>query len=205
MADSRNADILGLGNKGDTAISRTAAGAVAIGNGTPGDVSGALAVRAITLNGASINTAGPVLKVGGVATANQALLDLIAGANIAITDNGDGTVTFAVAGPVTRARTAITADGAIDAHTAKDYIVTKSSALAALTLAAPTVTTDDGKRISVSSATAKAHTITATGLLQTGSASVNVATFAAFAGAGLVLEAYQGVWLVLSSNGVTFS
>jgi hypothetical protein len=55
------------------------------------------------------------------------------------------------------------------------------------------------------SQTANAHTITATGLLNTGSASVNVATFAAFAGANVVLMAFNGKWNVISSVGITFS
>lgn len=99
---------------------------------------------------------------------------------------------------------ALTTNGAIDPHTAANYVITKAGVLAD-TLAAPTATTDDGKVILVTSNTANAHTITATGLLQTGSASVNLATFAASAGAGLTLMAYQGKWNVLGSVGITFS
>ncbi len=97
------------------------------------------------------------------------------------------------------------------------YIITKAG-VAALTLAAPTagapifnaqgVNTgggQDGTLIVVTSSTANAHTITATGLLQTGSANVNVATFAAQAGASIELMAYNGKWYVLSSNQITFS
>lgn len=100
--------------------------------------------------------------------------------------------------------TALTTNGAIDPHTAAWYVITKAGVLGD-TLGAPTVTTDDGKIIMVTSNTANAHTITATGLLNTGSASVNVANFAAFAGASLILMAYQGKWNVLSANGVTFA
>ena len=100
--------------------------------------------------------------------------------------------------------TAITASGAIAPSTPNEYIITKAG-VAAMTLAAPVAGTDDGKQIEVSSSTAFAHTITATGLLQTGTASVNVATFAAFAGATLTLMAYGGKWMVLNSNAVTFS
>jgi hypothetical protein len=64
---------------------------------------------------------------------------------------------------------------------------------------------DDGIEITRASATANAHTITATGLFQTGTASVNLATFAANAGAGLTLMAYNGKWIVIASVGVTFS
>jgi hypothetical protein len=77
--------------------------------------------------------------------------------------------------------------------------------MAALTLAAPTAGTDDGLEITIFSDTANAHTLTATALLDTGTASVNLATFAAQKGAGLTLEAYNGRWKVLCSVGITFS
>lgn len=53
--------------------------------------------------------------------------------------------------------------------------------------------------------TANAHTITATGLYQSGSAAVNLATFAAFAGAQMTLMALNAKWVVMSSIGVTFT
>jgi hypothetical protein len=99
---------------------------------------------------------------------------------------------------------AVSANGALPPHVGHTYVITKAG-VAALTLATPTATTDDGIEIIVTSNTANAHTITATGLLQTGTASVNVATFAAQAGAGLTLMAYQGKWNVICSNGITFS
>jgi hypothetical protein len=74
-----------------------------------------------------------------------------------------------------------------------------------LVLTAPVVGVDDFKTIQILSLTAFAHTLTATGLLKTGAAGVNTATFAAFGGAGLTIMAYQGLWYVLFSNGVTFS
>lgn len=99
---------------------------------------------------------------------------------------------------------AIAASGAVAPHTSATYVITKAG-VAALTLAAPTAGTDDGLTIKIFSATGNAHTLTATGLLQTGSASVNLATFAASAGAGLTLTAYNGLWIVTSSVGITFS
>jgi hypothetical protein len=115
-----------------------------------------------------------------------------------------GVTTFSAFGPQTMSLTALTTNGAIGPHTSAHYIITKAGVLAD-TLAAPTATTDDGLIIDIVSSTAYAHTVTATGLLGTGSASVNVATFAAYAGAGMRLMAYQGKWLVLSSVGITFS
>ena len=99
---------------------------------------------------------------------------------------------------------AITANGAVANHTGHVYTITKAG-VCALTLAAPTSGTDDGIEITLTSMTAFAHTLTATGLLNTGSASVNLATFAAFAGAGLTLIAVSGKWNVLASVGITFS
>lgn len=99
---------------------------------------------------------------------------------------------------------ALAVNGAVPAHSGQVYVITKAGVLAD-TLAAPTAGTDDGIEIEIASSTANAHTLTATGLLQTGTASVNVATFAASAGAGLKLMAYNGKWIVKSSVGITFS
>jgi hypothetical protein len=106
----------------------------------------------------------------------------------------DGTVIWSVGAP------AVIAAGAVPV-TGGNYVITAASAQA-LTLAAPTT---NGTTITITSATAFAHTLTATGLLQTGSAAVNVATFAAFAGASLTLVAYNGKWQVRSSTGITFT
>jgi hypothetical protein len=99
----------------------------------------------------------------------------------------------------------LSVNGAIPPSTPATYVITKAGVLAD-TLAAPVTGTDDGKIITVTSATANAHTITATGLLQTGAgANANLATFAAQPGAGLTLMAYQAKWYVLASVGITFS
>lgn len=98
----------------------------------------------------------------------------------------------------------LSVNGAIPAHTGHTYVITKAGVLAD-TLAAPTAGTDDGIEITITSDTANAHTLTATGLLDTGTASVNLATFAAFKGAGLTLMAFNGRWKVLSAVGITFS
>ena len=92
----------------------------------------------------------------------------------------------------------------VNPHVSAKYLIT-SPGIAASTLAAPANPADNGLTISITSTTAFAHTLTATGLLQTGSAAANVATFAAFAGAGLTLQAYGGKWLVRSQVGITFT
>ncbi len=95
-------------------------------------------------------------------------------------------------------------DVAIGSHASGTYVITKGSA-AALTLAAPTATTDDGKTLVITSNSAFLHAITATGLLQTGDTTVNVATFAAHPGASVTLMAYQAKWNVISQNQITFT
>lgn len=98
----------------------------------------------------------------------------------------------------------IAANGAVPAHAGHVYVVTKAG-VCAMTLAAPTAGADDGLEITLTSNTAFAHTLTATGLFQCGTAAVNLATFAAQAGAGLTLMAYGGKWNVVASVGITFS
>lgn len=97
----------------------------------------------------------------------------------------------------------LTTNGALPV-TAGLYVITKAGVLAD-TLAAPTAGSQDGIIIQIMSTTANAHTLTATGLFQCGTASVNLATFAANAGAGLTLMSYNGKWVVLYSVGITFS
>ena len=99
---------------------------------------------------------------------------------------------------------AISASGAIDPHTANRYVITKAT-VAALTLAAPTATADDGLEMDIYSDTAEAHTITATGLFEDGAGNVNEATFAAHIGASIGLFAYQGKWFVKRLQNVTMS
>ena len=127
---------------------------------------------------------------------------------IAVVDEQNGLAWVDIANavmPITRVgQIALAANTAISPRNSASYVITKAG-VEANTLAAPTATTDDGVTIQIFSSTANAHTLTATGLLMTGTASVNVATFAAQPGAGLTLQAYQGKWAVLGSVGITFS
>ena len=80
------------------------------------------------------------------------------------------------------------------------YVITKGSAFLG-TLAAPVTGGQDGLIITILSSTAFAHSITTSNLLQTGTASVASITFPASAGAGVSLLAYQGKWILMSTNG----
>jgi hypothetical protein len=108
----------------------------------------------------------------------------------------DGTVIYTL-GPAAP----LAASGALPT-TGGSYVITKTGAAAALTLAAPTA---NGATLTITSQTGFAHTITTAGLLRTGAAPSNVATFAAFPGASLTLFSANGFWNVISQNGVTFT
>lgn len=145
---------------------------------------------------------GANLQIGTAGNVNDRV-DLIAGQAVRFIYD-TGTSKWYPEKLPTSAPVVIAASGAIAPSIPATYVITKAG-VAAMTLAAPTVTTDDGVVLVITSNTANAHTITATGLLQTGSASVNVATFAANAGASVTLIAYQGKWNALAQIGITFS
>jgi hypothetical protein len=96
---------------------------------------------------------------------------------------------------------------AIPPNVAAQYLIT-TAGVDAMTLVAPAsggplVGGSDGLMIAIVSNTAHAHTLTATGLLQTGASGTGVLTMAADAGCTIVLRAYQGLWQLISSNGIT--
>lgn len=87
----------------------------------------------------------------------------------------------------------------------RDIAVSKASA-AAIVLVAPSKA-QDGLRLQFTSLTAAAHVITATSLLAdaVSGSPHTTATFAAFIGASLCLEAQNGLWNVLNSTGITIT
>lgn len=92
-----------------------------------------------------------------------------------------------------------TAD-AINPHVAGNYVV-KTGSADLMTLTAPTAVVDDGLVINIWSATAFAHTITATSLIAAGVAAKTTITFPAFAGAGVTLRAINGLWHLVGGGG----
>lgn len=144
---------------------------------------------------------------GGVSSLNGLTGAVIfaAGTGITLTPAGN-TVTIAASGGQASSMKLspinLLAGGAdaINPHTAATYLITHSG-VDSITIAAPTVGTDDGIVINVTSNTPASHTITFTGgTLRSGSAGVTTVTFAAFAGSSVSFYAYQGVWYVLSQN-----
>lgn len=95
-------------------------------------------------------------------------------------------------------------DGAI-AITNGTAVLTKGSA-GAYTLAAPTAA-QAGTRLRIVSQTAYAHVITANNLIDDGvtGGAKDTATFAAFAGAAIELEAVNLKWAVVGKNVVTIA
>jgi hypothetical protein len=85
-------------------------------------------------------------------------------------------------------------------------VFTKSASAIAATLAAPTAE-QAGTIMRFIAGTAKAHVITATGLLQDGvtGGGKDLATFGAFVGASLTLVAYNLKWHVLAANVCTIA
>ena len=81
-------------------------------------------------------------------------------------------------------------------------LLNKAGIIAA-TLANPTATTDDFKRLTIRSLTAQAHTVTVTGGFGNGSTGEDVATFSGAIGDGLELMAYQGYWYIQGAHQVT--
>lgn len=142
---------------------------------------------------------------GGTVTINRTIAesDPLQADSVAIT--GGSIAGAAISGGSVASKNVVTEyaeDGAI-AISPGTAVLTKESA-GAYTLAAPTAS-DEGTELVITSKTEAAHVVTATGLLEdgvTGDAK-DEATFAAFLGASITLEAIGLVWHVKSANNVT--
>ena len=102
--------------------------------------------------------------------------------------------------PITQLTNQILVNGAISPSLTADYVITKPSALLS-TLAAPTT---NGVEVLITSSTPYPHVISAIGLLQTGTAAQNYITFPSYAGGEVDLLAFNGKWIVINSQAVTF-
>lgn len=108
-------------------------------------------------------------------------------------------------GPIQHDTQVLSAAGAITIKSGI-VIITASSA-AALTLAAPTAGTDDGKVLIIDSTTAQAHTVTIANGLRGAGAGADVGTFGGAIGDGVALYAYNGAWYTVPGTNlnVTFA
>ena len=98
---------------------------------------------------------------------------------------------------------ALTADNPISIKQGM-VTLTKTSPLLA-TLANPTATDDDHKRLTIVSMSAQAHTVTCTGGFGKAGTGEDVATFTAAIGACLDLVAFQGYWYVAGQHLITIA
>jgi hypothetical protein len=72
-----------------------------------------------------------------------------------------------------------------------------------MTIAAPTVTTDDGVVIKITLGTSAAHTLTCGSTsLRCGTATITTVNFASYYGSSIELMAYQGLWYVMAQNNI---
>lgn len=121
-----------------------------------------------------------------------------------IAANVTGNLTGNVTGVTQETVTLAAVDGAISVKQGV-VMITKATA-AALTLAAPTAGTDDGKILRIVAAAAAAHTVTQTTPGYNGaSTSGDVATYGVAVGNAMELVAYNGVWHAINLTGVTIA
>lgn len=102
-------------------------------------------------------------------------------------------------------RTFTSAEIAAFGNQPRNFAITKGSACL-FTLVAPSKA-QDGLTLVFTSLTAQAHVLTATSLLgdAVSGSPHTTATFAAFIGASLTLQAQNGIWNVVSSTGITIT
>ncbi len=97
-----------------------------------------------------------------------------------------------------------TTNGALNPHVSATYFMDKAG-VAAMTLAAPTATTDDGVTIRLVNTNTNQHTLTATGLFLDGSTHTDVCTMAAHGGCAVEIVAWNAKWLVVFNNLCVFT
>lgn len=97
----------------------------------------------------------------------------------------------------------VTASGSTDALTFPGSTFVTTAGVDAMTLATPVATTDDGKKLTVTDTSGHAHTITtAASKIAPGH---HLITFNGTVGSFVTLQAFQGLWYVQASSGVTVS
>ena len=116
----------------------------------------------------------------------------------------EAAITGDVTGAVKRPVQVASANGAI---TIKDgFVMLTKAGVAAMTLAAPTAGTDDGKELTIIATTGNAHTVTIAGGLNGAGASADVGTFGGAVGDRFSIVAYNGAWYASGVNvNVTFA
>jgi hypothetical protein len=85
------------------------------------------------------------------------------------------------------------------------FVLNRTGAVNAATLAAPTANTDDGRVILVINGTTQANTITIAAGLGTSGAGYTTLTMLNVPAANVTLRAYQGSWYMVGQYGITVS
>lgn len=99
----------------------------------------------------------------------------------------------------------LVADGAITVKNGICFIAKTVAGAVAATLADPTATTDDFKRLTIVSNQAQANTVTSASSFGGGGAGEDVATFSGAVGDTLNLIAYGGKWYVTGAHQCTIA
>lgn len=99
----------------------------------------------------------------------------------------------------------LVADGAITVKNGICLIAKTIAGVVAATLADPTATTDDYKRLIIISNQAQANTVTSASSFGGGGAGEDVCTFSGAIGDSLELLAYQGKWYVVGGHQFTIA
>jgi len=169
-------------------------------------------VQAATLQAGSSGSAGSVYVYPATASKGKITLAAAASAGDTVTTLTNASMaaarTFTIPDPGASAKfdlSAVEVESANGAIGIKQGLaaLTKAGG-AAMTLAAPTAGTDDGKVLRIVATTANAHTVTQTtpGFNNAGT-SGDVGTFGGAVGDSLTVIAYNGVWYTLSIRNVT--
>ena len=99
----------------------------------------------------------------------------------------------------------LVADGAITVKNGACFIAKTVAGVVAATLADPTATTDDFKRLVIVSNQAQANTVTSASSFGGGGAGEDVCTFSGAVGDTLELMAYGGKWYVVGGHQFTIA
>lgn len=186
----------------DTGLSRASAGVVDVGNGTAGNASGTVNAAQYNVAGVQIAASNLLNGVTGSGAIVLAVSPTFTGTVLvsALTASGIIKASILQGGPQDSIQTA---SGASDALTFPGSVFITTAGVDATTLATPTVTTDDGKKITVFDVGGHAHTITTAANKIVPAHSL--VTFGGTAGSWVELEAYQGLWYPKASSGVVIS
>lgn len=145
-----------------------------------------------------------VALYGNTSVESGASLDVESGASLKIA----GTAVSATAAELNRndfEYQLLVADGAITVKNGACFIAKTVEGVVAATLADPTATTDDFKRLLIVSNQAQANTVTSASSFGGGGAGEDVATFSGAVGDTLCLMAYGGKWYVTGAHQCTIA